>query len=163
MKRLIVVGALVVLAAFMYAWAGEVKVGVATVTHTTDTLNDTASGTGISRVVDTIPLFATLANDYGTIYGNIVLSAGNSAARGYGLSDSGYIWLYSVYRDTWLLLTCDTTNSLPTTIHYSLTADSTGADTIIREGLIAIVAVADTLSDSVATFTHQLTWNFMVR
>lgn len=158
MKKFLLVGVLTVLAAFMLAWAGEVKQGEDTVSFTT------SLQAGRSEGADTVHLFSTLSKNYTTIYGDIVLSASPSALRGYGLQDSGYINLYATYDDTWLLIESDSANALPCSLHFSYTESAAaGNDTLIREGLTVVFIVSDSLGDSVATFEHDIRWDFLVR
>lgn len=129
---------------------------------------------GKSTSTDTIYLFPTLANDYKTISGTIVVGASAVTTGGYGggadgAGDSVWAKVYAIGGGrTWLLLagsdSVGEATDLPLTVYVGRQAAM--SDTLWREGLAAIVTIKDTASSSTAaaaTFNHAVSWDFIVR
>lgn len=115
-----------------------------------------ANITSLSFVTDTFKLQQTVYYDRASLksmYAVFILNASLDSLQGVGLSDSGYLWLYSAFSTNnstieYLLLDSALNNSLPCTLRYSLSSDSAFSDTIIREALYLGYRISDTASDT---------------
>ena len=130
---------------------------------TGDSTRVTANANGASSHQDTIPIVNLWRGDKYPkgVTADFILRAWADSGRGVGLSDSGYLWLFSAHNVAgnlqYLLLAADTTNDLPCTLSYDLTVDSTGSDTTLREQLFLAYRYWDTATDSNAIMQGTVT------
>ena len=117
-----------------------------------------------SSITDTFFLSSFIDGDktFNSMIGKVRISASPTSTQGIGLSDSGYVWLYSEYLGNSNLLAVDTTASLPCSVYYSQPS-AAGTDTLFSDKLYIIVRVADTATDTNATITYDVTAQYIMR
>jgi hypothetical protein len=133
---------------------------------TADSLQDTthtqANVTSQSSYQDTIDLISLIYDDFDMAGYQLVaiLDSSTTVAQGLGLSDSGYLWLYTTRRIGYgsdsvemFLLDSAVANSLPLRLECKVGADTTGGgvdpDTLFKERFQLVYRVTDTASDTV--------------
>ena len=161
--KTVVLAALLLLMPLMVNAGNRFVPGQAVFTHNIDTLVDTASGTGLSRATGDIALLYMLP--YQSLNAEIIIQPSGEDTLGYGLSDSGYIYLKSRLGNTSATIAQDSAASLPCTL--SVRISELVGDTLFGEDLYITYGVMDSLShvdaDGLTTFTHRVLWNLIVR
>lgn len=164
MKKLLLI-VLLLLAATAYSDESKSGVQVYNYLNTADTLNDTVSGNGKANIVDTsglVQLFNTSFTAQSMMF-KIFLEASPITDRGYGLSDSGYIRVYTLFADEWHLLSQDSCNALPCSLRYVIPSSTAGVDTLLKEELRMVLEVSDTTSDTNLTAPHKVTFRYLMK
>ena len=139
----------------LLAWgSGITHKGSGVITMDTDTLNDTASGSGLGiadAYIDGMPFLGRHA------FGEIILERSHVDARGYGDSDSGIVYLMYEALDIYTTLDSALGATLPCTLHVDTTNTNVGGRLHIRARII------DSLSDSNLTAPHNVRWELTFR
>lgn len=163
--KYVVLLVLLLLAVTVSADGSKSGVSVYTYINSADTLNDTVSGNGKANIVDTSGLIQLYNSNFTTqsMICKIFLEVSGNAKRGYGLSDSGYIRLYTRFQDESHLLTQDSCNALPCSLRYIIPSSTAGVDTLLKEDLLMVVEVSDTTSDTVMTADHKVTFKYFIK
>jgi hypothetical protein len=114
-----------------------------------DTVHGQLNVTSYSGKTDTIKNLVGLIRSDGNLYPEIiriVLKPCTTTAQGLGLSDSGYLWLWTVFADEYHLLKADTCAELPCTLRLPYASVD---DSLFKQKLALGWRIADTTSDSV--------------
>ncbi len=133
-----------------------------------DNTGDTATVLIYTTIQDTFDL-VQLVHDkmvYNQIYASFVLQASETEKRGYGLSDSGFLWLYTVFNGVYHLLESSNRAALPCTLLVRLpdSADiAHGMDTLFKEMFSLAWRVADTTSDTTMNPIHTIDANWIIK
>lgn len=137
----------------------------ATDTSTTqDTVTSFSTG-----AYDTLGLFSMSSpNQYNSLYGDIILYPSNTTDSGYGLDDTAYLVLKSVFGGSYLTLDSNKSVGLPCTLHVAIGPDTTGGgvdpDTLWRENLVVISHVVDSCTvRSAGPYDHEIWYRFIRR
>lgn len=156
MKRefLIIAVGVLVLACGLFA-AGEFKEfkGQYDISASTNTLDDSLVVSG-DKYIGNPEGFKSLRY-WARIY------PAKTSLSGMGLSDSGYLWLYSQFSGTNKLIDSAVANSLPVTL--TGVVHSNVGDTLIRERLLLTYRIQDTTSDTVLSTEYPLHWNIRLK
>jgi len=94
------------------------------------------------------------------ILSKFILLPSHVTAQGAGLSDSGYLWLYTTFDNQFFLLDSAVRNALPCTLYY---AAKPGTDTLYKEDLTLVYRVTDTASDTTMTLPYKITADWLIR
>ncbi|MCK5018537.1 MAG: hypothetical protein KAS32_15865 [Candidatus Peribacteraceae bacterium] len=123
--------------------------------------NFTGSWSGIT---DTIYLnsFIDPGMTFNSMMGKFKIFPSAVTTQGIGLSDSGYVWVYSEYLGNTNLLAVDTTASLPCSVLFSIPS-AAGTDTLLTSKLFMVWRVADTASDTTTTIPYRITTEYILR
>ncbi len=119
---------------------------------TLDTTHTQLNVTSYSGKTDTIDIVGLIQRD-GNLYpeySRFILKPCTTTAAGLGLSDSGYLWLYTVFDDEYFLIAADTCTDLPCTLRVAY--DGPVADSLFKAYLALGWRVADSSSDTVLPF-----------
>lgn len=139
----------------MYA-NGLHKKGVVKITVDVDTLNDTASGSGLA-VYPATTLYGFNFVNYKNILGRIILMPSANAAHGYGLEDSAIVWLQHDKFDSFVTIDSAVCGGLPCTLLVDSVSSNLGSALSVR------VYMNDTCSDTVMDAVHEIQYEFIVR
>lgn len=147
-----------------FTWIGADSTG----DHTGDTNTIVVNVAGNSTIQDTFDLVQLIHDNYvyNQVYASFVLGASATEKQGYGLSDSGYLWLYTVFNGVFHLLDSAVANSLPVTLTVRLPDSidiSHGMDTLFKERLSLVWRVSDTASDTIMNVTHSIEANWILK
>ena len=131
----------------------------------THTVYLTTVDTGGSESVrhDTIKNLVGLVHSDHNMYPEIIriiLKPSATTAHGMGLSDSGYLWLYTVFADEYHLLGCDTQAALPCTLRLPYAGPP--ADSLFKEKLALEYRIVDTLSDFSQRAEYDIDINYIL-
>ena len=142
----------------LLAGQSKVVVGVGTITNYCTTDNDSAV------MVDTFPIAPMLGSQtWKTVVGSVTLSASANTKRGYGLDDSGWIWLYTTWGCTTLLVDSAVAEGLPMTLSVAHAASTAGADTLWKENMWVAVMLYDSTGDTNMTAAHDVDYKFILK
>ena len=157
MNTVVMLSFLILVATCVYVWAGGHNyIGQHMVTNTCDTLNDTASGSGLAEVAR-FNVTGFDMSGYSVIKGKVKVQSSSNSNRGYGLLDSAAIYLVTEVLGERKIL-----DSARSTIPCSLLIAKSN-DTLFG-GLVGIdVYIVDTTSDTVMTATHNIDWDITLR
>lgn len=129
----------------------------------TDSVHTVANVTSWSSVKDTFPLFSlTHPTKYCNLYGQVILPASHVTAQGYGLSDSGWIWLYAEWEGTSHLICSTVSEGLPCTLWVNQPDTSDIADTLWKDHIHVVIEVADSATDSSMAPIHSIKYKFLM-
>lgn len=137
-----------------------------TVTDNGDTATFQVNVTSWSSKTDTIEsLLSLVGRRYEpSLYPEIIkltLKASSTTDAGIGLSDSGYLWLYTVFDDEYHLLAADTADSLPFTLRQPYTGSE--ADSLFKPKLALVWRIADTsTSEVVGSIRYDLDLTYLL-
>ena len=134
-----------------------------------DTVYTQTNVTSYSAIQDTAWV-GGLANSgiaYDGIIFRAIIDSIPTANQGMGLSDSGYIWLYTTFADEWHLIAVDTQASLPCTLRYVQEKPYAGGsfpftDTLLKEELLVVWRIADSASDTTATLPYEIQIDYIL-
>lgn len=150
MKRLVVI---LLLVSVSLAWGlGKSYKGSKTITNTV-----TISG-GRSAVTAT---FAghSMAN-YATALVRLIVEPSPNSKRGYGLSDSAYLHVYTTFLNEKMAIGTDSANVLPCTLNVlAVNTD----DTLWKGDIICDFVLTDTTSDTAMQASHRIMWEILTR
>jgi hypothetical protein len=124
-----------------------------------DTVIVTANKASWSYGTDSLPLFSMLIpHGYKSLWGDIILSPSLSTGNGYGLADTGWIWLYAAGAASGSQLVDSAfSEGLPCTLHVAVASN----DTLWREELWITATIADSATDTSGSRAHALTYRFI--
>lgn len=141
----------------------SVDPGVAFVVYYGDGKTDTGT------VVENATSYSSIRDTFGiptkpeqALWGWVVLEASPNTQQGYGLADSGLLWLYATSAGERHLLDSSIKASLPCSLRVSH-PDAAGSDTLFKEGLVIDAYVTDSTSDTTMSAIHKLIWYLIPR
>jgi len=161
--KTVVLAALLLLTPLIANAGGRHYTNSQIVTHSIDTLVDTTDGLGNSEASGEIGLFAMVR--WQSMTGMIIIEPSGEDTLGYGLSDSGYVYLRTRLGASEYTIGQDSAAELPCTLYVAI-SELVG-DTLLKEALFVDWVIQDSLShvdaEGLTTFTHRVIWNFIVR
>ena len=92
------------------------------------------------------------------LYARVIIDTSvDASGKGFGLADSGYIRIYSVFGgDMWSVIAADSTATLPCTLICAKPSGLAGADTLLKGDMFVWTRVADTASDTTMSATYRV-------
>lgn len=155
MKRVIFLVSLMMLVATLALAFGLHKKGTVKITNSVDTLNDTASGSGLAEYTGVV--YGFKIKDYKNFLGQIVLKPSANAKQGYGLEDSAIIWLQQEKYDALVTVDSVACGGLPCTLLVDTVNSNFGSALAVK------VYLNDSASDTVMTAEHEIEYEFIAR
>jgi hypothetical protein len=129
-----------------------------TITNNVSTLTDSAV------IQDTFGVSPMIGDPtWKSVWGEVILAASANSARGYGLTDSGWIWLYTSYGGDFFLVDSGVKEGLPCTLKVAHTSSTAGADTLWKQDLKLVIKVYDSVGDTVMTSDHDVDYHFILK
>lgn len=155
-KRQVLLMLLIAIVGVGIAWAaGQNHSGTVYITNHCDTLNDTASGSGLAVYNDYV--WGINFADFKNIFGKVILEASPNTAHGYGDADSAIMWLKYDNLNDWITADSCICTALPCTLSVDSTTVNWGSHVSVY------VYMNDTTSDTVMTATHKIKYDITVR
>lgn len=124
-----------------------------------------ANVTSWSTLQDTLGLERLVYPDrsYNALMARIIISPSALTNQGFGLLDSGYIWLYTTLGNKYYLIDSAFRNALPCTLLMSITNSTAGRDTLFKEDLIMVYRITDSVSDTTATADYNIGMSYILK
>jgi len=132
-----------------------------TASDTTTTQANVTSKSTSSDTLGLCPLFAGDGGHVNAMYGRFILQASHKTAQGVGLSDSGFLYLFTEFANEYLELDSDSSSGLPCTLRVELPS-AAGTDTLFKEHLYVAYRITDTASDTTYTIPYEIDVDYLL-